>query len=179
MTRTRLALAALTAAALLSACNDDPEPKVADPTPSSSSAVVTSAPTTASATEMPPELNPEAAVRAWVAARNAALHTGDTTQLRTLSQPGCDTCEEHIKPIEQVFAAGGRFDTPGWSIDQLKVDSSSGQSAKVDVAMTMAGGTTVAESGGEPVTYLEDHRLMYFKLISKSSWIVSFVGYYQ
>ena len=179
MIRTRWALAALLATCLLGACSeDDPEPDIADPTasaPSSSATVSTSA--TVSAT---PALGPEETVRAWVDARNAALHYGDTSGVRALSASNCGSCNEHIAPIEDVYEAGGTFDTPGWTIDRLKVVEQSGSKVKVDVAITMAAGQTTQQAGATPMPYPEDHRLMFFRLARQDAvWRISFVGYYS
>ncbi len=83
MIRTRWALATLLAVCLVGACSDDdPQPDIAEPTPSapSSSATVSTSPTE-SAT---PTLGPEETVRAWVDAWNEALRTGDTASVRAL-----------------------------------------------------------------------------------------------
>ena len=179
MIRTRWALATLLATCLLGACSDDdPEPDIADPTASSSSSPATVSPSPTVTSQ--PALGPDDTVRAWVDARNAALQDGDTSDVRAFSAPGCGTCDQHIAPIEGVYESGGAFDTPGWTIDRLKVVEQSNNKAKVDVAMTMAAGQTVQQAGATPVTYPEDHRLMFFRLAQQDAgWRISFVGYYS
>lgn len=163
----------------LVACDDEPTPDIPDPTPSSTSPSVTDSVSPTTPTETPAALTPEETVRAWVAARNQALQDGDTTALRLLSQDPCETCEEHIRPIEDVFAAGGSFDTPGWAVDSAKVDGSEGDETRVNAAVTMAAGSTIQEAGAEPVTYPEDKRIMVFRLrpSDSGSLLVSFIGY--
>lgn len=180
MFRTRWALATLLAGCLSAGCSDDdPEPNIdSEPTPSATSSSATlSASPTVSPTAV---LGPEETVRAWVQARNLALQDGDTAAVRKLSAADCQTCDQHIRPIETVYAAGGQFQTPGWTVDRLKLLNAADSQAKVDVAMTMAAGETRQESGGEPTPYPEDHRLMFFRLGAEAgSWRITFIGYYS
>ena len=84
MTRLR-ALAAVALVFALAACEDEPTPDIPDPTPSSTAA----SPTETSPT--PEVLTPEETVRAWVAAWNQALQTGDTSAVAALLErlPQC------------------------------------------------------------------------------------------
>jgi hypothetical protein len=168
MTRTRLALAALTAAALLSACQDDPKPKVADPTPSAPSSETP--PTTSPYSSVTPTVayDAEATVRAWVEARNAALLTGDTAAVDALSATDCRSCRELTAPIADVYAAGGRFETAGWTIKSLKQKPDS-TPAQVDTALIFAPGTTVPSAGADPVKYDEEKHIVTFKLAEGDS----------
>ena len=180
MFRTRWALATLLAGCLLAGCSgDDPEPKIdTEPTPSE---ISTSASVSVSPTLTPTAVvGPEETVRAWVQARNGALQDGDTAAVRALSAADCQTCDQHIEPIETVYAAGGQFVTPGWTVDRLKLVKAGDNEAKVDVAMTMAAGQTMQEAGGEPTPYPEDHRLMFFRLGEEAGdWRITLIGYYS
>ena len=69
----------------LAACNDDPAPNIPDPTTSSTSPSVSDSVSSTTATDPPEALTPEETVRAWVAARNAALTSGDTSEVRALT----------------------------------------------------------------------------------------------
>lgn len=179
MFRTRWALATLLAVCLLGGCSDDdPEPNIdSDPTPSASTSSATVSP---SESVTPSALGPEETLRAWVAARNEALRDGNTDAVRALSAGDCDTCDQHIEPIERVYAAGGSFDTPGWTVDRLKVVTTGEDKSKLDVAMTMSAGQTIEQAGATPTSYPEDHRLMFFRLGREAdTWRVAFIGYYS
>jgi hypothetical protein len=162
MIRTRWALVTLVATCLLGACSDDdPEPDIADPTPSvsSSSVVVSPSPTT----EPPTEPDPEETVRAWIAARNQALQDGDTSAVDALSASDCRSCEELNKVIRQIYAAGGAFHTPGWTVVAAKEKPGS-KPVQVDTALTFAAGQTTPSAGADPVSYDEEKHIVTFKL---------------
>jgi hypothetical protein len=166
MGRLRCALATLVAGVLLVACSDDdPEPKVSDPTPSAAS---TSGTGIASPTGSPtPSLNAEDTVRAWIDARNAALQNGDTSSVDALSSRDCRSCEELNKVIREIYGAGGSFDTPGWTVNVAKEKRRS-DPVQVDTALTFAAGETTPSAGAEPVSYEESKHIVTFKLTQVS-----------
>jgi len=160
----RRALAvALLLATLGSACDDEPEPDIADPSPSSSAPSPSESESSPSTSPTPEALTPEETVRAWVDARNQALQDGDTTDVRTLSAADCRSCDELIKPIESTFAAGGSFATDGWSIGGIR--KTSDQPIRIVTGMDIAGGTTIPEAGGTPVDYQAEKHAIRFELI--------------
>src|SRR4051812_26261754 len=118
ISRTRWVVAALLAACLLGACDDsDPKPDIADPTPSATS----SSPTVSTPTNSPTaSLGPDETVRAWVAAWNAALTSGDAASLSQYETPDCRNCDGLAKVIDDVTAAGGSFTGGMWSIVNSK-----------------------------------------------------------
>ena len=177
MTRTPLAALALVAALACAGCNDDdPRPDFAPPESTSP------APTTPPTTSEPPEperLSPEETVRAWVEARNLGLKTGRLTQVRELSAPNCTSCNDLIDPIEDVYEAGGEFRTRGWSIAGLNVKKADSRRAEIQVALDVAGGQTIQEAGGEPVSYPPENGIAIFELASNDDerWAVSLLGF--
>jgi hypothetical protein len=167
MHRARLAAtlaATLATALLLGGCADDPEPKV-EPSETPSSA------TTASHGP----LDPEDVVRSWVDAQNVALTSGDTTELQRLSDPNCVTCQKaFIQPIEDVYNAGGRFETEGWRVTATTSRAASGGTVEVDADVEIPGGRTYAEANADPVSYESEHRRLQFRIRDE---VVSFVGF--
>ncbi|MCR6033564.1 hypothetical protein GGQ22_19315 [Nocardioides sp. zg-579] len=163
----------LTIALALSACTgDDPEPTFA-PEPSASA---TTSPAAASPT--PVAQSPEDAVRAWVEARNRALQNGDTSGVESLSSPSCSTCEDLVEPIEAVYGSGGRFQTPGWEIAGLEVQSETDTHANLTVGLTYAAGSTIPSEGASPVEYGAENHMATFRLRHGGGrWLVDFIGY--
>jgi hypothetical protein len=152
----------------LGACSEDPKPKFA-PRGSSSPAATSAEPSPS---------NPVGTVRAWVAARNAALDSGDTRAVEGLSARGCTTCSGLIDPIKRIYAAGGHFETSGWRIMKVKPRDTAGSKPVVDTAISISGGATVTEAGGEPNKYPREEHLVVFKLARDSdAWGIKFVGF--
>jgi hypothetical protein len=176
MGRLRCALATLVVGVLLVACSDDdPEPKVSDPTASAatSSATMSTSPATPAST-----LGPEETVRAWVDARNSALQDGVTTAAEALSSGSCSTCEESLQPIRDVFDAGGHFETAGWTVLAAKVDDQSATKANVSAGIEYAAGRTFPDATSGPVSYEAENHVVVFRLVREGSdWLLAFIGY--
>jgi len=125
-------LSAVLCAGVLVACDDDPEPKVGDPTtapPSTSSSAPTSPSTTAPTTTapvMPGEAGQqtdggaEAFVRFYVDVFNFSQSTGDTTTLAEISDKACAACQAYVSSIDDVFANGGSVDGGELTIGELR-----------------------------------------------------------
>lgn len=177
MTR-RGALAVVALLCGLAACKDEPTPDIPDPTPSSTSPSVSESASPTTPTETPEVLTPEETVRAWVAARNQALRDGETSGVRALTDPSCSSCVDLITSIEEVYAAGGRFETKGWTVKAAATKRPNGSRPQIDVAMVIAGGQTVNEAGAEPVVYEQDKRIVVFKVHPvENGFLVDFVGF--
>jgi hypothetical protein len=169
--RSRPAIALAVSVLALGGCSGDPEPKFA---PSESSSPAASG--SPSARQSP--ANPVATVRAWVAAQNDAMRTGDSSGVRSLSADPCEACDGLIDPIDKVYEAGGYFKTPGWRIHRIKARRVAGSRATVDSAVVIAGGKTVNAAGEEPVRYGVDRKIIVFKLTKpRGRWLVSFIGF--
>jgi len=71
------------------------------------------------------ELSAVVTVRAWIAARNRAVGTGDWSVVDDLTGRGCGTCDNYLR--------GGR-----WSVDRARVTRHVVRSAWVAVGITIA-----------------------------------------
>lgn len=161
---------------VLAGCSsDDPEPKIAPP---EISAPTVSESPTATATEKPVEDSPEDIVRAWVAARNQALNDGVTGPVQALSSASCRSCKGLIAPIEDIYDAGGHFETTGWRVVKAKQKQANVSRPVVNTALAFAGGSTVSTKGGEANLYPPEKHIVVFKLVRQSGgWSVDFVGF--
>jgi hypothetical protein len=103
----RTCAAAVLTVALLVGCSSEPEPQPLPPLPSAAPS--------ASPLPLPPEAAAEtpqgaaAFTRYYFDALNAAFATGDATQVKILSHPECDACNELISAIREEPAAGERI----------------------------------------------------------------------
>jgi hypothetical protein len=171
VTRVRLAALLATATLVAAGCSDDePRPRL-EPTESASP---TESPSpTPTYTASPARVGAVDAVRGWVQERNRALESGDTTALRALTAPGCASCEPYIDLIEDVYEAGGRYETAGWSVDNAKEL----QPRRVTAAITMGGGLMIATAGGDPEEYAEEKAIFRFRLVQQAGGpVISFIG---
>lgn len=115
---------AIATAALLgfvfAGCGADDPPQTDPPTGQPSSSQVTA-----------PARSAVGTVRAWVAARNDALSTGDTAAAAALAA-SCDTCEDVLAGIKRE-RLGAR-----WHVDRALVTEQSGDTATVlaDITVT-------------------------------------------
>ena len=173
----RAALAALLAVVALgavAACDDEPEPKIDDdPTPS-----VTTEPTeSVSASQSPgTELDPEATVRAWVDDWNAARASGDISKMREYEAATCHGCDELVGPVEDIIAAGGKFDGGEWSILAVKVTKQTDQEAEVGLGVEIAAGSTTPSSDASPSPYPASKHLLNLILVREDNrWRFSVV----
>lgn len=172
MNRSRPAIALAVSVIVLGGCSGDPEPKFSPPE-SASPTTVSSSPS-----PRPAPANPVATVRAWVAAQNAAMRTGDSSDVRSLSADPCVACDGMIDPIDKVYEAGGYFKTPGWRIHRIKARRVAESQATVDSAIVISGGKTVNAAGERPVRYAVDRKIIVFKLTKRQGqWLVSFIGF--
>lgn len=163
------AAATLLAMAVLVACSDDPEPQI-EPSESPSTPPSSSSP-------QPTEPRAEGVVRQWVDAQNEALKTGDTADLRRISDPSCETCTAgFLEPIESLYAAGGHFETEGWTVTAVKVRDETKATIEVDVGVNIAGGRTFADANADPVTYEAEKRIVLFRVRGPAVTFVGFVS---
>jgi hypothetical protein len=177
--RLRCVLATLVVLGVLGGCSDDdPEPKISDPTPSVSSEPTESETVSASPTMSPTNSSdPVETVKSWIDAQNLALSTGDTAPLRALAAKDCRGCSDFPDGIDEIINAGGHFEGGQWKLVRAKVDEPSARPLRVNVAVRIAGGATVTQSGAEPNTYEATSRLFAFELDDSSgTWLISLIG---
>lgn len=139
MRRTIGALASgLALAATLSACGGDPEPRFeAEPTAAPS----TASPSANAEPEPWEEKSDDGAVafvEHWIDEFNAARATGESEGLASLGTAGCETCNNFVALIEQIYAAGGYVRTDGWSIVAVGELPQSGKTSIVPVTVEQA-----------------------------------------
>jgi hypothetical protein len=157
------------------ACNDEPTPNIPDPTPSSTGPSVSESVTPTTPTETADVLTPEATVRAWVAAWNQALRSGETAGIHTFEASDCRNCSNLSKVIDDVAEAGGSFTGGDWSIVSLKAQPD-GERVKVNVAVKVGAGSTINAAGEEPVEYDADKRIVVYQLREEPrGWIIDVV----
>ncbi len=162
-----LAVLALTAA--LAACTDEPEPRFTDPTPEPSETATepttepTSEPTT-EPTQEPEALGPEETVRAWVAARNQLLGSGESDEVRALGTSPCESCDGLIKTIERIYRDGGYIRSEGWTVVRAKRVPDFATSRIVTAAIDVGSGETVERRGAKPVTFANERIVLDFKV---------------
>ncbi|KAA1425859.1 DUF6318 family protein [Nocardioides antri] len=70
-------------------------------------------------------------VRAWIAARNDALRTGDATAASALAA-SCETCQDVLAGTERVHHGGQ------WRVDRAMVTEQSGETVTVAADITVA-----------------------------------------
>ena len=141
--RAAACVAALSIAGLVAGCSEQKlQTKAVDaatesPTLSSSGPV-------GSAAAAGAELTAETMVRAWIAARNDALRTGDLSAVDALTAQGCDSCSRHQQGVR-------------WSVDAARVSQHTVDSATVAARVTLPSARRLAlefkveRVDGEPV----------------------------
>lgn len=110
--RSRVLLVALAVCAVLTACGgDEPPPVALPPLTDAPSATPTPGPEAvpSAATEQTPDGAVEF-VRFWFQTLNDAALSGDTSRLRAISAPQCETCDRFVGSIDGLYGAGGRIE---------------------------------------------------------------------
>lgn len=148
------------------------------PTPTPSPTVSESPSVVPTPTPTPEVLGPEETVRAWIAARNEAMTSGDVAAVTALSGADCSSCQDLIDPIAETYDRGGRYETDGWSVLRSKTEGASSGATSVTAALRLAGGTTYDSADAAPVTYPDERRIAVFELDKlRGSWVVSLIGF--
>jgi hypothetical protein len=163
------AAVALVAASLAACDGGDPEPKISPSSPVASPS--SPAPTSGSAT--PEAETPEAFIRRWVDLQREAQNSGDTEELRSLSEK-CDPCMAFLRRIDEIYAEGGFIETDGWSIRKIARPMATPDGVQVDVSVTSAP-TRFRESTDADTQTLQGGELEERFLLEResSSWLVS------
>lgn len=107
----------------LSACNGDPEPKIADPTsssPSSGTSTTGGGPTNSPPpsdppTSEPPDLTQETPaefIRRFQAASFAMQNSGDSKEYRMMTKD-CESCDNIADRVDSIYKSGGYIEHSG------------------------------------------------------------------
>ena len=141
--RTAACVAALSIAGLMAGCSEQELKTNAVDAPTESQPLSSLGPV-GSAAAAGAELTAEAIVRAWIAARNDGLRTGDRSGVESLTAIGCASCSR--------LQTGGR-----WVVDAARVTQHTVDSATVAARVTLPSARhlalefEVARVAGEPV----------------------------
>ena len=142
------ALAALAfVGVLVAGCTDDPEPKIADPTPSSSSSVATPSPTVSEAAD--PEQAYREFIDTYVAAISDSLSTGDPSAWLAMSDRECKNCRGVAKSLRQAFAGGGSIEGAAWTVSGATYETTTDLGAVWNVEIARAEEHWLDGSGAE------------------------------
>jgi hypothetical protein len=112
--------------------------------------------------------------RYWIDTLNTATTSGDTTKLRTLQKPSCETCADFAKQLDEIYGAGGHVETEGFKVKKLANEAGvPSPGAGVSVVLTATpqkvyktkGATPRSLEGGDLrlrliMVRVEDHWLM-------------------
>jgi hypothetical protein len=148
---------------LLAGCQDDPEPIVADPTPSPT--VVSSSP----AESAEPE-TAEAFIRRWSEASIAMQNTGDSSVYRSLTA-GCSTCAKFADLVDTYYKAGGYISIGGQRIKSISPIPADAPNLVYDVSVDPKPTRYAEEAGGPAQTLRGDPAVLRVTLKQEdSSW---------
>ncbi len=136
----------------LSACGGDPEPQFEADTSPTPSEVTTSAPAK-EAWEEKSDDGAIAFVEHWIDEFNAAVRSGETTALADLSDSSCTTCTNFVTLTDEIYAAGGRVETEGWSIRSLSQPKKSGSGTLVSANFEQPKERIWRSKGSKPEKY--------------------------
>ncbi len=146
MSRFALGLTTLALVLVTGACQDDPEPKIADPTsevPRVNRQATRKRRTRAQNRSRSLQSRP---FESWIEGHNQALLHGDFGAVDALSLPNCKTCSEYLDPMRDVFASGGRFETEPWRIEGIKSRKDQGAPHEVSVGCRHPGRSDLSVS---------------------------------
>jgi hypothetical protein len=170
----RLALAGPLAAAVLmaaSGCTDDLS--AAPSPPGSTGSVTSSSPSQSETTSTKPQ-GPVAFVRAWVAAENAAINSGDVTSLVSFEAPSCFNCKQLLKPITRIYGAGGFIHTMGWRMVRPVVSDAGHQQVLVTMLIRGSAETVKRSENSEIERHHADRYGFSITLTPRAhSWIIA------
>ncbi|WP_101523496.1 hypothetical protein [Nocardioides houyundeii] len=104
-------------ALLLGACAEDPEPKIAAPSESTSASASPSE--SVSEAAPPADETPEEFIQRWVDTDREMQNTGDTEKLEQITS-GCVPCGKTSTQVASFYAAGGFVEWGGMKIDRIE-----------------------------------------------------------
>lgn len=179
--RVRRLAAAGTAALLLpfAACSDGESN--AEPTQPTTSAAPSPSETAAEGPTLPPEAqgDDEAAAKAFVEFYfeliSEATRTGDVSALRGFSAPGCKSCSALIRNISKVYETGGRYESKGWTTEEVAQTAQLTQTERAFVARVRIARRTQFDANGHVTSKTPTERKGIYIVArgSDGSWIVT------
>lgn len=106
----------------------------------------------------------------YVDVLNYAAVTGDTDELKRLSSPKCEGCQEYIDLYEKVYSDGGYYKDGEWALSDFDLrsgvtDNARAISAHVRVAQ---GSHKAADDDSEVREEAEEYRLLFNIQVSES-----------
>ena len=171
--------------ALLTGCSGNPAPAplaeppahsgspspapVRDPSPS-----VAGAPTMPAAAAGRGARAAKAFVRYYIATINQALDSGNTTVIKSLSSPSCDSCAAVTKRIRDVYSAGGEIKGRGWHVTTIQLLPHQPRTRPlVDVGLKLSPQVVVKRAGAVPAHYQGGRVPLTFHLArAPGGWVV-------
>jgi hypothetical protein len=55
----------------------------------------------------------------WVDTLNKATVTGNTAQLKAISDKGCSRCNDFASQLKKIYSNGGHVETKGWAVQTM------------------------------------------------------------
>ncbi|HEY9563920.1 MAG TPA: DUF6318 family protein [Nocardioides sp.] len=120
-------------------------------------------------------------VTAYLIESGVAGHTGDTSKLKLMADPGCVTCAAMVRAIEELHAAGGTHETDGQahtvtSIKMLGTTESAG--IRYDVTIQVSAGRARKSADDELFEFEgEQQRWLVDVTITNGDWKIAEIGY--
>ncbi|NYG58137.1 hypothetical protein BJ980_001060 [Nocardioides daedukensis] len=127
------------------------------------------------------EVSGAAFVTAYFIESGVAGHTGDTTKLKLMADPGCLACAATVGAIEEFHAAGGTQKTDGQahtvtSIEMLGTTESAG--IRYDVTIQVSAGRARKSADDELFEFEgEQQRWLVDVTITNGDWKIAEIGY--
>jgi hypothetical protein len=115
----------------------------------------------------------KAFVRYYVDVLNHAAATGDTTDLRSSSDPDCRACRGIYSKIDKVYDSGGFFRGEGWEIERMRVVRTPEPGRVVVQADVAVAPQDVRPGRREEVEHFAGgNQAVDFRLRRRSGWVV-------
>jgi len=152
-----VAVLALGVAALLAGCSGDPEstptalpPLLPSASPSPSAPSASPVPLPSEATAATPQ-GAAAFTRHYFAVLNEAYRTPDTAALRQLSDPGCNSCSNFIREVDDLRQKGHHYEGGSFVLRSVEAPPVEGGDVVLDVVYAN-GETRELDAAGQQVS---------------------------
>lgn len=173
-----LVLTLALAAGMLVGCSDDPKPVFTEPSPTVTSSPSSQAPEPREADEPKAweENSADGAIafaKHWTQTFSEAFRSGDTTDLKSLGTKSCDSCNQLLSIIEDVYENGGLIEGDDWRFTSPGVVRTPGTRNEISVTGLMrVSRQTVTKTGEKPeITAAGTVRFNFFLERRNGSWV--------